>query len=131
MNASLVSADSQRTKFQYLLHLAKEQIRVLKLEDSEAFDRILAAKQALIDGFPDAARQVAADPALARMCQEIQDCDAHALRLLYGNMGKVMRQLSEIRKSEKARKAYGASTPAPGFPGANTGNNARFIDRLK
>lgn len=130
MTVALVSADSQRAKFQYLLQLAQEQIVALETDDLPSFDRILAAKKTLIDGFPDAARQVAADPALAGVVRQIQDCDRTAQRLLYGKMGRLMRAQSEVRQFKMARRAYGKAPAAPtNSPWSTRPEASRFLDQ--
>ncbi|MDQ2686524.1 MAG: hypothetical protein M3Y28_01510 [Armatimonadota bacterium] len=130
MSVTLVSSDSQRCKFTYLLNLAQEQVRALETDDFNAFDRILAAKKTLIAAFPDAARQIAADPALAGVVRQIQDCDKAAQRLLYARIGRVMRTLSELEQSKKARRAYGkppASTPT--LPWRLAPDTSQFLDQ--
>jgi len=130
MSVSLVSGDTQRCNFTYLLQLAQEQVRALEAEDYNAFDRILAAKKAITTSFPDAARQVAADPALAGMVRQIQDCDKAAQRLLYARIGRVMRTLSELEQSKKARRAYGkAPSVAPALPWRLMPDTPQFLDQ--
>ena len=129
MSVTLVSGDSQRCNFTYLLHLAQEQVRALETDDLNGFDRILAAKRTIIASFPDAARQVAADPVLAGIVRQIQDCDKAAQRLLYGRIGRVMRTLSELEQSKKARRAYGkAPASAPALPWRLAPDTPQFLD---
>ena len=130
MSVVLVSGDTQRCKFSYLLHLAQEQVRALEIDDLNAFDRIIAAKDRIIADFPDAGRQVAADPALAGVVRQIQDCDKAAQRLLYGRIGRVMRTLSELEQSKNARRAYGKSPKkAPALPWRLVPHAPQFLDQ--
>lgn len=130
MSVVPVSGDTQRCKFSYLLHLAQEQVRALETGDMNAFDRILAAKGTIIAAFPDAGRQVAADPALAGVVRQIQDCDKAAQRLLYARIGRVMRTLSELDQSKKARRAYGKTSPStPALPWRLTPDTPQFLDQ--
>lgn len=127
---SLTSAGSERDKFGYLLQLAQEQIKALEADDMYAFDRILAARGAIIDSFIDARGLVESDPALQTQAAQIQECDRSAQRLLYRKVGRIMRAMSELQQAKLARRAYfqGARTPAPGAfefkPEA-----ARFVDQ--
>lgn len=103
---SLAAHTTERAKFGYLLQLAREQIKALETDDMSAFDRILAAKRILINGFTNARSLVEADPALQGIVTQIQECDQTAQQLLYRKTGQLMRELSELQQAKKARRAY-------------------------
>jgi len=124
---SLSMTGSDRDKFFYLLQLSSEQIRALEADDMFAFDRILAAKDAVIASFHDARAMAASDASLGTVIQQIQDADQAAQRLLYRKTGRIMRELTEIRRQHKARQAYQAPQSAPS--GASPTDTPRFVDR--
>lgn len=116
-----------REKLDFLLRLSLEQIRALEADDLNAFDHILAAKDAVIASFQDARALVASDSALAGIVLHIQDADKSAQRLLYRKTGRIMRQLTEIGQQKRARFAY----QSPGGVRADTppADASRFLDR--
>ena len=124
---SLAGLSGDREKFDLLLRLSLEQVRALEADDMNAFDHILAAKDAVIASFQDARALVAADSTLANVISHIQDADKSAQRLLYRKTGRIMRQLTEIGQQKRARFAYqspgGVRADAPP-PAAS-----RFVDR--
>ena len=127
---SLTSAGPVRDKFGYLLQLAQEQIKALESDDMNAFDRILAARRAIISSLGDARDQVAADPAMQTLAEQIQECDRSAQRLLYRKVGRVMRALSELQQAKKARRAYfrsGSGTTPGAYPFQP--ETPRFVDQ--
>jgi hypothetical protein len=125
---SLSSKSAERAKYDYLLELARDQIKALESDDVFAFDRILSAKRTLIEGLVDARNLVATDPVLQKQVTQIQDLDKMAQKLLYRRLGRVMREMAELQQFKKARGAYGrtaASTPHRRFrPG-----EATFLDQ--
>jgi len=127
---SLTSAFNERAKYNYLLQLSSEQIRALKLGDMPTFDRILAAKRAIIDSLIDAKNLVNSDSALRTMVEQIVQNDKTAERLLYRKVGYIRRQLSEINQFKKARRAYGRNSAKinPG-PFVIDENTPRFFDK--
>ena len=110
---SLATNSAERAKYGYLLQLAREQIQALESDDLFAFDRILAAKRALIESLRDARALVASDPVLGKQVTQIQEMDAAAQRLLYRKVGKIMREMSELQQFKKARRAYAPAAPRP------------------
>lgn len=127
---SLASHSADRAKFGYLLQLAQEQIKALEMGDMDAFKRILAAKRTLINGLTNAHAMIQADPSLAGVATQIQECDQAALRLLYRKTGRIMRELSELQQAKKARRAYFKSAqaaPRRAYP--FQADTPRFIDQ--
>jgi hypothetical protein len=108
---SLMTGNAERAKFGYLLELSQEQIKALESEDMFAFDRILAAKGAIIESLRDTRSLMAADPTLAGVVTRIQDADKLAQRLLYRKVGRIMREMNELNQQTKARSAYQATRP--------------------
>ena len=103
---SLATQGAERAKFGYLLQLAQEQITALECDDMYGFDRILAAKRAVIASLTDGKAMLAADPSLATVVARIQECDKSAQRLLYRKVGRIMRAQAELQQYRKARRAY-------------------------
>lgn len=127
---SLTAHTTERAKFGYLLQLAHEQIKALEMDDMNAFDRILAAKRALINGLTNARSLVEADQTLEGVIIQIQECDQAAQRLLYRKTGRIMRELSELQQAKKARRAYYKSAqaaPRRAYPFQP--DTPRFIDQ--
>ncbi len=126
---SLAGAGSDREKFDFLLQLSLEQIRALEADDMNAFDHILAAKNAVTASFQDARSLVASDSTLAGVILHIQDADKTAQRLLYRKTGRIMRQLTELGQQKRARSAY----QSPGGVRADTPppDASSFVDRKR
>ncbi len=125
---SLVSQNAERAKFGYLLQLAQDQIQALEADDFFGFDRILAAKAALVTTMTDARAQLAADPSLGKVVTQIGECDKAALRLLYRKTGRLMREMAELQQGSKARRAY--SVPVRHFASpALEPESPRFLDQ--
>lgn len=124
---SLAAHGSDREKFDFLLQLSLEQVRALEADDMNAFDHILAAKNAVVGSFQDARALAASDSTLAGVIQHIQDADKTAQRLLYRKTGRIMRQLTELGQQKRARHAY----QSPGGVRADTPppDASRFLDR--
>ncbi|HEX5322252.1 MAG TPA: hypothetical protein VFW40_00600 [Capsulimonadaceae bacterium] len=127
---SLTSSFNERAKYQYLLQLSNEQVRALKLGDMPTFDRILAAKRAIIDSLVDMKNLVRNDPTLRTVVEQIVQNDHIAERLIYRKMGRIRRELSEIHQFKKARRAYGRNS-AKIKPGGFIvdENTPRFLDK--
>jgi len=124
---SLAATGGDREKFDFLLQLSLEQVRALEADDMNAFDHILAAKNAVVSSFQDARALVASDSTLAGVILHIQDADKTAQRLLYRKTGCVMRQLTEIGRLNRARCGY----QSPGGVRADLPppDASRFLDR--
>lgn len=103
---SLSTANTEHAKFGYLLDLAQEQIQALESDDLFAFDRIIAAKNTLIQSLHDPRSLLASDPTLTSVVTRIQDADKMAQRLLFRKVGRIMREMNEINQYKKARGAY-------------------------
>lgn len=127
---SLSSATNERAKYNYLLRLSGEQVRALKLGDIATFDRILAAKRAIIESLVDGRNMVKNDPTLMTMVQQIQENDRTAEKLLYRKIGYIRRQLSEIHQFKQARRAYGKNSAKMNrTPFGVDENTPRFFDK--
>ncbi len=124
---SPTATGSDREKFDSLLQLSLEQVRALEADDMNAFDHILAAKNALVGSFQDARALVASDSALAGIIGHIQEADKTAQRLLYHKTGRIMRQLTEIGQQKRARHAY--QSPGGVRADAPPPDASRFLDR--
>jgi hypothetical protein len=126
---ALTSTFNERTKYEYLLQLSHEQVRALKLGDIPTFDRILAAKRAIIDTLVDMKNLVRNDPTVRTVVEQIVQNDHTAERLLYRKIGYIRRQLSEIHQFKKARRAYGRTIRAKTVPFGVDENTPRFLDK--
>lgn len=126
---SLPGTHSDREKFDLLLRLSLEQVRALEADDMNAFDHILAAKNAVIASFQDARSLVASDSSLAGVILHIQDADKAAHHLLYRKTGRIMGRLTEIGQQKRARSAY----QSPGGIRADTSppDASSFVDRKR
>lgn len=124
---SLASSSAERAKYGYLLQLARDQVQALNSDDTFAFDRILAAKRALIDSLVDAREMIAADPVLRTQVTQIQELDKTAQRLLYRKIGRVMREMAELQQFKKAHRAY--ARPQTRKPQRFQAEGANFLDR--
>ncbi len=107
---SLATGNAERAKFGYLLELAQDQVAALETDDLYGFDRILAAKRAIIESMHDTRSLMAADPTLEGVVARIQDADKLAQKLLYRKVGRIMREMDLLNRQKKARGAYGAET---------------------
>ena len=105
---SLATGNAERAKFGYLLELAQDQLSALETDDLFGFDRILAAKRAIIESMRDTRSLMAADPTLEGVVARIQDADKLAQKLLYRKVGRIMREMDTLNKQKKARSAYEA-----------------------
>ena len=102
---------TERAKYGYLLQLAQDQIQALESDDLFAFDRILAAKRALIEGLVDARSLVSADPVLRKQAPQIQELDETAQRLLYRKVGRIMREMAELQQFKRPARVRLMSPP--------------------
>jgi len=127
---SAASTLNERAKYTYLLHLSNEQVRALKLGDIPTFDRILAAKRAIIESLVEARNMVKNDPSLMTVVDQIRLNDQAAEKLLYRKIGYIRRQLTDIHQFTRARRAYGRNsariTTAPFVIDEDT---PRFFDK--
>ena len=128
---SLLDKMDERAKYTYLLQMSKEQIRAIEQRDVYGFDRLLRAKQAVIESLVDAQKFVASDPTLPAVIAEIQASEAEAQRILTERMAKIKRELTVIHQQKHARNAYRKYKPVGRLPtGMNIDRNTpRFIDR--
>jgi hypothetical protein len=99
---SLMTSNTERAKYGYLLQLSQDQIKALEVDDLFAFDRILSAKRSVIESLSDSQTLVAADPTLVTLVSEIEDTDKAAQRLLYRKLGRIMREMSELNQVKRS-----------------------------
>ena len=99
---SLMTSNTERAKYGYLLQLSQDQIKALEMDDLFAFDRILSAKRTLIESLSDSQSMVASDPTLLTIVGEIEDTDKAAQRLLYRKLGRIMREMSELKQIKRS-----------------------------
>ena len=125
---SLASNSAERAKYGYLLQLAREQVQALESDDFFAFDRIIAAKRALIGSLVGARALLAVDPLLQKQVTQIQELDAAAQRLLYRKVGRIMREMAELQQFKKAHRAYRRPERRP-VPARFAPDASSYMDR--
>jgi hypothetical protein len=128
---SIGNSLSERAKFTYLLQLSQEQIRAIERNDMHAFDQILLAKGALIEGLGDAQEVIASDPGLAEVISRIKASEIEAQRKLNALLNDIKKKLNVIQGYKQARHAYRRFTPIVhgGYDFRLDKTLPKFIDR--
>ena len=121
---------SERAKYTYMLHLCREQIRVVSMGDMLALDRIMLAKKAIIESLNDPQSLMRNDPSVITIIEQIKQAEIESQSALQERMNVVKKKLTEVTKQQGARRAYRrypASTHRMGFTVDQY--TPRFIDR--
>lgn len=107
---SLTAYKSERDKYYDLLKLSQDQITALETDDMFEFDRILAAKDSIIKSMGNPTSLLESDPGLASVATQIQERDKTAQRLLFEKLGRLKRQMADLKQSQLAKNAYNRTT---------------------
>lgn len=97
---------NERAKYVYLLQLCREQIRIARDGEMSALDRIMQAKQILIDSLVDPRTQLAKDPSLVTVVDQIKQAEQESQAILQARIDVVKGKLTELNQHQGARQAY-------------------------
>jgi len=103
---SIAGSLSERAKYTYLLHLCREQIRVVSLGDMMALDRIMLAKKAIIESLHDPQGLMKKDPSVIPVINQIKQAEVESQTILQERINVVKQKLAAVTKQQTARTAY-------------------------
>ena len=121
---------SERAKYLYLLQLCREQVRIARDGQMSALDRIVRAKQALIDSLVDPHLHMKNDPGLVGVIDQIKQAEKESQVVLQERMETVKNKITALNRFQGARRAYRRTpTVDPRLSFTVDQYTPRFIDR--
>jgi hypothetical protein len=97
-------------KYNYLLELSLEQLRVIETRDQKRLAEIMEQKWSVIRSLSGTRELMKSEPSLPGIIAKIQQADKLAEIKLTARIGTVRDQLCQINKRRSAKRVYGQTS---------------------